>query len=210
MHLCLAIAIIFVFFTVCRRAYYNKGQAGGMMIKEVIVVEGKKDIEAVHRAVDAECVETGGFGLQKHILDKLEQAYRKRGLIILTDPDSAGERIRRFLGDRFPAAKHAFVPRKDACSSDDIGIEQAAPAAIRSALERVRYHEFEPSRQFSNMDMITFHLSGVDCSAARRAALGAILGIGYANAKTFLYRLNHYGISREEFMAALGELEEKQ
>ena len=180
------------------------------MIKEVIVVEGKKDIEAVHRAVEAECIETGGFGLQKYVLDKLEQAYRKRGLIILTDPDSAGERIRRFLGDRFPAAKHAFVPQKDASSPDDIGIEQASPAAIRLALERVRYHEFEPISRFSNVDMMSFQLSGVPCSGARRAALGAILGIGYANAKTFLYRLNHYGISREEFMAALDGLEEQK
>ena len=188
----------------------NKEQAGGIMIKEVIVVEGKKDIEAVHRAVEAECIETGGFGLQKYVLDKLEQAYRKRGLIILTDPDSAGERIRRFLSERFPAAKHAFVPRKDASSPDDIGIEQASPSAIRLALERVRYHEFEPSQQFANTDMLTFHLSGVACAGARRAALGAILGIGYANAKTFLYRLNHYGISRKEFMAALGAMEENE
>jgi len=180
------------------------------MIQEVIVVEGKNDIAAVRRAVEAECIETGGFGLQKYVLHKLEQAYRKRGLIILTDPDSAGERIRRFLGERFPAAKHAFVPRKDASSPDDIGIEQASPEAIRSALERVRYHEFEPSKQFSNADMITFALSGAGCAAARRAALGAILGIGYANAKTFLYRLNHYGVSREEFMAALRTMGEEE
>ncbi len=201
MQLHLAIAII-AFFTACCLAYYNKGQAGEVMIKEVIVVEGKMDIEAVRRAVDAECMQTGGFGLSKHVLDKLEHAYKKRGLIILTDPDSAGERIRRFLSKRFPAAKHAFVPREEASSVDDIGIEQASPSAIRSALAKVRFHEFEPECLFSNRDMMAHQLSGANCSAARRAALGALLGIGYANAKTFLYRLNHYGISREEFMAA--------
>ena len=45
--------------------------------------------------------------------------------------------------------------------------------------------------------------------AARRARLGAMLGVGYANAKTFLLRLNHYGVSREEFTAALAALDKE-
>ncbi|MBR4695480.1 MAG: DUF4093 domain-containing protein, partial [Selenomonadaceae bacterium] len=35
----------------------------------------------------------------------------------------------------------------------------------------------------------------------------AALGVGFANAKTFLLRLNHYGVSREEFERALEELD---
>jgi ribonuclease M5 len=178
------------------------------MIQEVIVVEGKKDIAAVRQAVEAECVATDGFGLLPRTIEKLEQAYRRRGLIILTDPDSAGERIRRYLGDRFPAAKHAFVPRKDASTADDVGIEQACPAAIRAALAQVRYREFQPIPRFSAADLLAARLNGAPCAAARRAVLGARLGIGYANAKTFLYRLNHYGVSREEFQAAVARMEE--
>jgi ribonuclease M5 len=178
------------------------------MIQEVIVVEGKRDIAAVRRAVEAECVATDGFGLLPRTLEKLEQAYRRRGLIILTDPDSAGERIRRFLGDRFPAAKHAFVPREEARAAHDIGIEQACPAAIRGALEQVRYREFQPVTRFFVVDLLNAQLSGTSCAATRRAVLGAKLGIGYANAKTFLYRLNHYGVSREDFQVALERMEE--
>ena len=37
--------------------------------------------------------------------------------------------------------------------------------------------------------------------------LGAILGIGFANAKNFLKRLNHYGVTREEFDNAIDSLE---
>jgi ribonuclease M5 len=32
------------------------------------------------------------------------------------------------------------------------------------------------------------------------------LGLGFANAKTFLKRLNHYGVTREEFEQAVAEL----
>ncbi len=177
------------------------------MIKEVIVVEGKNDVHAVKRAVDADCLTTGGFGLSPYSLGKIEQAYAKRGIIVLTDPDSAGERIRTFLSKRFPEAKHAFVPKEDATAKNDIGIEQASPEAIRASLSKVRYLDFEPSREFSLFDIVHSGLNGSEDASRRRALVGATLGIGYANAKTFLQRLNNYGVTRAEFTQALQELD---
>lgn len=176
------------------------------MIKEVLVVEGKMDVVAIDKAVEADCIITGGFSLKPKTLDDIEKAYKKRGIIILTDPDSAGERIRKFLTKRFPEAKHAFVPREDATANNDIGIEQAGPEAIRKALEKVRTLNWEPSDEFSSTDLIMAGLSGGAEASERRAKLGAKLGIGYANAKTFLLRLNHYGVTREEFEQALDEV----
>ncbi|VBB06579.1 ribonuclease m5 [Lucifera butyrica] len=177
------------------------------MIKEVIVVEGKQDIAAIKRAVDAECIATGGFTLGPLILHRIEQAYQKRGLIILTDPDSAGERIRNYLKERFPLAKHAFVPRRDATANQDVGIEQASPEAIRAALAKIRYLTWQPREEFLQQDLLQNRLSGGPDAAERRAVLGEMLGIGYANAKSFLYRLNHYGVSREEFSRAVAQME---
>ena len=175
------------------------------MIKEVLVVEGKMDVVAIGKAVEADCIITEGFNLKPKALDAIKQAYKKRGIIILTDPDSAGERIRQFLSKRFPDAKHAFVPRDEATANDDIGIEQASPESIRKALEKLRTLDWNPSEIFSGADLIRAGLSGAADASERRARLGARLGIGYANAKTFLLRLNHYGVTREEFEAALAE-----
>ncbi len=110
------------------------------MIHEVIVVEGKSDIRSVTNAVDAECIATEGYTLRKAVVEKIRIAYEKRGIIVLTDPDSAGERIRKTLAKYFPKAKHAFVPREEAFRNGDIGVEQASPEAIRSALSKVRTH----------------------------------------------------------------------
>ena len=55
------------------------------------------DTVAIKKALDAETIETGGFTLAPYTLKKIQSAYEKRGIIILTDPDGAGERIRRFL-----------------------------------------------------------------------------------------------------------------
>ena len=175
------------------------------MIKEVLVVEGKMDIVAIDKAVEADCIITGGFSLKSKTLDDIEKAYKKRGIIILTDPDCAGERIRKFLAKRFPEAKHAFVPKEDATANDDIGIEQASPEAIRTALEKVRTLDWNPTNEFTSADLIMNGLSGSNASSERRAVIGAKLGIGYANAKTFLTRLNHYGVTREEFEKAISE-----
>ncbi|MBO5589106.1 MAG: DUF4093 domain-containing protein, partial [Anaerovibrio sp.] len=91
---------------------------------------------------------------------------------------------------------------------NDIGIEQASPEAIRKALEKVRTLNWEPSNEFTGADLIKAGISGGDSASERRARMGARLGIGYANAKTFLKRLNHYGVTREEFEAALAEEED--
>ena len=57
------------------------------------------------------------------------------------------------------------------------------------------------------MDLFRYALNGSPQAAARRDALGAELGIGYGNAKRFLERLNHYGVTRGEFLAALAKLD---
>ena len=180
------------------------------MIKEVLVVEGKMDVVAIDKAVEADCIITEGFNLKPQALKNIEQAYKKRGIIIMTDPDMAGERIRTYLTRRFPEAKHAFVPVDEATDHDDIGIEQAKPEAIRKALAKVRTLEWEPTNLFTGADLIMNDLSGAADASQRRARLGEALGLGFANAKTFLKRLNHYGITREEFDAAVAMLAQEE
>lgn len=177
------------------------------VIREAIIVEGKRDVAAVRRAVDAECLITGGFTLSPYSLKKIEAAYRRTGIIVLTDPDSAGERIRKVLSQHFPLAKHAFIPREAATANDDVGIEQATADAIRAALAKARSQEWEPLREFTLQDIQDAGLTGRPDALKRRATMGDILGIGYANSKTFLRRLNSYGVTREEFIAALAALE---
>jgi len=176
---------------------------GGYMLKQVIVVEGKSDIQRIAQAVEADCIATEGFTLRSGVIDMIRVAYEKRGIIILTDPDTAGERIRRVLTKKFPNAQHAFVPRDEAFANDDIGIEQASPDSIRKALSTLHVESLESSNEFTMVDLVRHGLSGMPDSAARRAVIGAKLGIGYGNGKQFLYRLNHYGITRDAYEEAV-------
>ena len=176
------------------------------MLKEVLVVEGKMDVAAVNRAVEADCIITDGFHFTGKTLPNIKAAYEKRGIIILTDPDQAGERIRKFLTKKFPNAKHAYIPREEATANDDIGVEQASPESIRKALEKVRTVKQNPRKEFSAAEMIGLKLSGGEKSSELRDKIGAELGIGYGNVKTFVRRLNNFGITREEFLHALNKV----
>lgn len=53
-------------------------------------------------------------------------------------------------------------------------------------------------------------LSGKEDSKKRREMLGSILGIGYSNVKSFLNKLNRFGISKEEFDEALSTINNKR
>lgn len=176
------------------------------MIKEVIVVEGRDDITAVKLALDCELIATGGFGFPKGVMERIKTAQEKRGVIIFTDPDFAGEKIRKKIANKVPGCKHAFLPREEAIKNGNIGIENASPESILAALENVRTESNDNRAEFSQRDLIINGLSGSDNAADRRDRMGKILGIGYGNSKQFLNRLNNYGVTREEFEAAIVEI----
>ena len=161
------------------------------------------DVVAINKAIEADCIITNGFHFNSRTLSNISAAYQKRGIIILTDPDSAGERIRKFLSQKFPNAKHAYISKDEATANNDIGVEQASPESIRNALKKVHTLELNPRQEFSSAEMINFGLSGGSESSKLRDKIGAILGIGYGNTKTFVQRLNNFGITRKEFMEAL-------
>ncbi|NLY44427.1 MAG: ribonuclease M5 [Tissierella sp.] len=177
------------------------------MIKEVIVVEGKDDITAVKAAVDAEVIATNGFGYKREFIETLKSLSERRGIIILTDPDYAGEQIRRDLSKHIKNCKHAFLPQGKAIKKDDIGVENATKEDIIQAINKARPSKIEKQILFSKEDLVEFGLSGGSDSRQRRDTLGHILGIGYGNAKQFLNRLNNFGVTREEFVKAIERID---
>lgn len=184
----------------------DKENIGKISIEEVIVVEGRDDETAVRNAVQASTIATHGFHINRKTWEKLQNAYESRGLIIFTDPDFAGQQIRKRIKEKFPLAKEAFLAKKDALKADDIGIENAAPKAICEALSKVQYTTKQFVETFTQADMLENGLSGGEGARQKREKLGKALGIGYANTQSFLKKLNEYGITKEEFDKKLKEI----
>lgn len=200
------------------------------IIKETIIVEGRDDTNSIKRAVQAETIETHGFGIRRETWELIDMAYRTTGIIVFTDPDHAGEQIRARILAKYPDAMEAFLDRESARAGDDIGIENAAPEAVAEALRKVKRAVFASGGQneaggqnaagaaqgecagtqtdlFTMEDLRRAGLIGAGSAAKRRQEAGRTLGIGYGNAKAFLRKLNHYGITREDFENAAQDWE---
>ncbi len=176
-----------------------------LRIKETIVVEGRDDKINLKRFLDCDIIVTNGFNISKETFKRIETAYRRNGIIIFTDPDSAGNRIRKKILERCKDAKQAFLTKKQAHRDGNIGVENASEKDILKALENVR--EIDESKDtFTRIDLIRYGLVGQNNSALIRDILGNKLQIGYASSKEFLKRLNTYSISREELEIALEEV----
>ena len=52
------------------------------MLKEVIVVEGKSDIQRIHQAIEADCIATEGFTLRKGVIDQIRVAVMRLMLMM--------------------------------------------------------------------------------------------------------------------------------
>lgn len=196
---------------------------GKIKIEEIIVVEGRDDTAAIKRAVTAQTIETHGFGMNEEMWKRIDRAYKSCGVVLFTDPDRAGENIRRKIKERYPLCKEAFLPRREAVKKGNLGIENAAPEAIVKALLKTRSiksaglpdedAEEKGERLFTVRDMDLNGLSSGKGSRKKREKIGEMLGIGYGNAKTFLSKLNGYGVTREEFYGAvqsIGDTRDKE
>lgn len=154
-------------------------------IREVIVVEGRYDKNALSQVVDAVIIETSGFGIfnnaQKQKL--LRTVAEARGLIVLTDSDGAGFVIRNFIKSCVPTqyVKHAYIPdvygkeRRKASRSREgkLGVEGMKPEILLEALIRAGASfedgsEAAPTGRVTKADMYALGLSGRVGSGDRR------------------------------------------
>lgn len=175
-------------------------------IKEAIIVEGRDDTAAIRWAVSAMTIETHGFGMPDSMWPLIEKAYNEQGIIIFTDPDYAGEKIRRKVAERFPGCKQAFLPKGKALKKGNVGVENAKPEDIIEALEHARCTASDSQQLFTMEDLTACRLAGTPEAKERREQLGNLLSIGYGNTKTFLRKLNQFHITKEEFYQRVKEL----
>lgn len=177
-----------------------------MKVKEVLVVEGKHDSEKLKSCVDCDTIETDGTHLGKGKLALIRELQKKRGIIIFTDPDVPGEKIRQSINLAVPGCKNAFIEKKKAKTSKKVGVEHASKEDILEALQHLMTFEAQPEISITWMEFVELGLSGFPNSQKLREVLGNALFIGRANAKTLWKRLNMLGLHQQDVEALLEEL----
>lgn len=176
-------------------------------MKEIIVVEGRDDTRRLKEVFgDIDTIETNGSAIDKETLDVIALAHERRGVIVLTDPDFPGEKIRQAIIQAVPTAQHAFLTVAEATpkGKGSLGVEHASKEALERAFSNVQKTvEKEDYERVSKSFLMRLGLIGLSQSANLRDTLSKKLGIGHVNGKQLEKRLNAFGYTPQHVLEAL-------
>ncbi|WP_339020884.1 ribonuclease M5 [Spiroplasma endosymbiont of Atherix ibis] len=112
-----------------------------MKIKQVVIVEGSTDTAKLKKIFgnnNIDTIETNGTALSKNTLNLIFDVNKTRGVIIFTDPDGPGLRIRDIINTYLDfKCFNAFINKKLINNSKKIGIAEANEENIREALSNL-------------------------------------------------------------------------
>lgn len=167
-----------------------------LKLKEVLLVEGKYDAARLHNLVEGTVLTTDGFRVMKDraLQTMLKRLGRAQGLIILTDSDAAGFKIRHFVTGLVGAeyVLQAYVPaipgkesRKEVPGKEGLlGVEgvsdeiilQSLQDALKSRPSSAAVTDTVP-QAITYTDLYEWGISGTANSAERRRILLRQLGL---------------------------------
>lgn len=191
-------------------------------VKEVIVVEGRYDKNALSQVVDGVIVETGGFSIFKD--QEKATLFRRlaaaRGVIVLTDSDGAGFLIRSHLKGILPPeqVKQAYIPdvygkerrKRRPGREGKLGVEGMSPQVLLEALRRagatLEGEERQPKRgeePITKADLYALGLTGRPDSGAKRQELLKKLELPEHMTANGLLEVLNLLYTRKEFLAMM-------
>lgn len=191
-------------------------------IKETIVVEGKFDKEQLKKITDAPIICTGGFSLytEKSIINSIRTMAKKTGVIVLTDSDSAGFRIRNYIKQCVGSQgviKHAYIPtiegkerRKQVGGKEGLlGVEGMSEELLTQILQSVteEYVPIEQGQKITKTMMYEDGLSGSSESAEKRQKLAKVLGLPIKMSANAMLEVLNLAIGYENYKSALAKIE---
>lgn len=188
-----------------------------------VIVEGKYDIIKLSNIIDALIIKTDGFGIFK---DKEKQSLIRRlagekGIIVLTDSDSAGFMIRNFIYSVVPKDKviNVYIPdvygkekrKTEGGKEGKLGVEgmkeEILLEAFRKAGVLCEKSDNSSRRLITNVDLFESGLSGGKDSKAKRSALLKSLALPERMSTSSLVKILNTFVTYEEFIEKVKELE---
>jgi ribonuclease M5 len=193
-----------------------------LSIKEVIIVEGKYDKIKLSSIIDGLIIETDGFSIfnNKDQLALIRKLAKTKGILILTDSDGAGFKIRNFLRGAVPteSVKHAYIPdilgkekRKTQLSKEGkLGVEGISKEIIIEALTKSGVFCEEKdniSPKITKTDLYSDGLSGCTDSFEKRRQLLKLLDLPERLTANSLLQVLNAMITYEEYRGYIAKLQ---
>ena len=187
-------------------------------LSQVVVCEGRYDKIKLDSVLDADIMTLEGFGIFKNAEKRqlIRSLAEKRGLIVVTDSDSAGELIRSHIknitGNK--NVEQVYVPptkgkekRKTAPSKEGfLGVEGIDAQVLRDLFRRFENSDFERKEEISRERFYSDGFSGTADAKLRRQKLCDELKLPHTmSTKSLLQALNDT-LDLEEYERILKKL----
>ena len=191
-------------------------------LKEAVIVEGKYDAVKLSNFIDALIITTEGFGIFKNKEKQkfLRRLAKEKGLIVLTDSDSAGFMIRNFICSAVPEenVKNVYIPdiygkekRKDTPSAEGkLGVDGVSEDVIIKALQKAGVNSVktkEERRMITNIDLFEYGFSGRENSKEKRKKLLSLLELPERMSTSSLVKVLNSFVTYEEFIEKAKEID---
>lgn len=184
-----------------------------LKIKQAIIVEGRYDKNTLSQLVDAMIITTDGFGIYKdpEKLELIRSLAKKTGVIILTDSDSAGNRIRSYLRGAINGGEviNVVIPdiagkerrKREPSKQGLLGVEGMPREVLLEAFAKagVLADSSAPREPITRADLMQAGLIGGENSAQLRRELQRRLGLPSILSVSLLTELLNTMYTREEF-----------
>ena len=169
----------------------------------LIIVEGATDKAFLLSFLDAEIITTNGSEVSRGTIEYAKETIKTRDVVVLTDPDAPGKRIRDVLDQNIPGLLHAFVPKELSIKHHKVGVAESTKDAVLEALDNLRPSKTTKKGNLTMTDFLDLGLMGGKESSKKRAELSEKYHLGFGNAKTLLQRANALGLSKKDIEEAL-------
>ena len=188
-------------------------------INKAIVVEGKYDKIKLSNFIDGVIIETDGFRIfadneKKALIKRLAE---RNGIIILTDSDAAGFKIRNYIRNiaNNENVINVYIPdifgkekRKDHPSKEGkLGVEGMTEKVLKDAFLKagIASHETERSekKQITTLDLYNDGLTGTDNSKKKKYRLLSYLKLPLRLSNSQLLKLMNTFMTYEDYKEAV-------
>ena len=169
----------------------------------LIVVEGASDKAFLTSFLNAEIVITNGSEVSRETIEYIAEAIKEKDVVVLTDPDFPGKKIRDKLDSHIPGLKHAFIPKEKAIKGHKVGVAESNKETILDALMFPLEKKARKGESIQMSELFDLGLVGGDNCVALRDGVMAKLHLGHGNAKTLLKRANEMGLTKKDLEKAI-------
>lgn len=174
-----------------------------LKINATIVVEGNTDISFLSNFIDANFIKTNGSEISIKTLNLIKKTKERENIIILTDPDNQGKRIRKIINDNVPGCYNCFLNKESCIKNNKVGVAESTKKEIIQKLKELKLLDTQNNtKKITIKDLIDINLIGFD-SQNKRNYLSNYFGFDYCNNKSFIKRINQLQISKKELIEGL-------